>query len=155
MRYPVRFATLLLAFAPATLLAGDPMPMPGWMTGAWVGSDGEAWVDEFWTPPRGDMMIGASRMGQGSKLMSFEHMRIEREANGTLVFWALPGGKNATRFVAVHADGDDAIFENAANGYPQRVRYWRDAEGLKAQIALLDGSKPMDFSWRMMGGGQP
>ena len=66
--------------------------------------------------------------------------------------WAHTDGENATRFVAVHADGDDVIFENAANDYPQRVRYWRDSKEMKARISILDGSKPMDFSWRMMGG---
>ena len=152
MRYPLRLSALLLALAPAALLASDPLPMPGWMTGAWAGGEGEVWVDEFWTNLRGEQMIGAGRAGQGSKLMSFEHMRIEREADGTLVFWAMPGGKNATRFVAVHADSDDVIFENAANDYPQRVRYWSDGKEMKAQISLLDGSKPMDFSWKMMGG---
>jgi Domain of unknown function (DUF6265) len=151
MRYLSKLAALLLALAPVALVADGPMPMPGWMTGAWAGGEGQAWVDEFWTPPRGDLMIGAGRAGSGGKLASFEHMRIEREADGTLVFWALPGGKNPTRFAAVHADGDDVIFENAANDYPQRVRYWRDGDGLKAQIAMLDGSKPLDFSFRMMG----
>ena len=151
MRYSFGLAAFLLALAPAALVAGDPLPMPGWMTGAWASSEGEVWTDEFWTPPRGDLMIGAGRSGQGSKLMSFEHMRIEREADGTLVFWALPGGKNPTRFVAVHADGDDVIFENAANDYPQRVRYWREGKEMKARISLIDGSKPMDFSWKMMG----
>jgi Domain of unknown function (DUF6265) len=151
MRYFLKCATLLLAVAPAMLSAGDPIPMPSWMAGAWADGEGVTWVEEFWTPPRADLMIGAGRAGQGSKLASFEHMRIEREADGKLVFWALPGGKNATRFVAVHADGDDAIFENAANDYPQRVRYWRDGEQLKAQISQLDGSKPTEFSFRMMG----
>jgi Domain of unknown function (DUF6265) len=152
MRYLLRLTALMLALAPAALLASDPLPMPGWMTGAWAGGEGDAWTDEFWTPPRGDLMIGAGRTGQGNKLTGFEHMRIEREADGTLVFWALPGGKNPTRFVAVHADGDDVIFENAANDYPQRVRYWREAKEMKARISQIDGSKPMDFSWQMMGG---
>ena len=151
MRYSLRLAALLLALAPAALVANDPLPLPGWMTGAWAGGEGEAWSDEFWTPPRGNLMIGASRTGQGNKLLLFEHMRIEREADGKLVFWALPGGKNSTRFVAVHADGDDVIFENAANDYPQRVRYWREGKEIKAQISLIDGSKPMDFSCKMMG----
>ena len=66
--------------------------------------------------------------------------------------WAHTDGENATRFVAVHADGDDVIFENAAKDYPQRVRYWRDSKEMKARISLLDGSKPLDFSWRMMSG---
>jgi Domain of unknown function (DUF6265) len=151
MRNSLKLLAICLALTPAVLAASDPMPMPGWMTGAWAGGEDEAWTDEFWTPPRGDLMIGAGRSGQATKLMSFEHMRIEREADGMLVFWALPGGKNATRFVAVHADGDDVIFENAANDYPQRVRYWREGKEMKARISLLDGSKPMDFSWKMMG----
>jgi Domain of unknown function (DUF6265) len=155
MRYLLRLAAMFLTLSPATLLASDPLPMPGWMTGAWAGGEGEAWVDEFWTPPRGNMMIGASRTGQGSKLLLFEHMRIEREADGTLVFWALPGGKNPTRFVAVHADGDDVIFENAANDYPQRVGYWREGKVLRAQISLIDGSKPMNFNFELMGATQP
>jgi Domain of unknown function (DUF6265) len=96
MRYPLKIAMISLAFAPVALSAGDPLPMPGWMTGAWAGGEGESWVDEFWTNPRGGLMIGAGRTGQGAKLNSFEHMRIEREADGKLVFWALPGGKNAT-----------------------------------------------------------
>lgn len=151
MRYPLRLSIVAGVHAcGARRWRSDAKP--GLMTGAWAGGEGEAWVDEFWTPPRGELMIGAGRTGQGSKLMSFEHMRIEREVDGTLVFWAVPGGKKATRFAAVHADGNDVIFENAANGYPQRVRYWRDGEELKARIMKLDGSQPMDFSWRLMGG---
>ena len=142
----------VLALLIPTAIAAEKSEMPDWMTGAWVGGEGEAWVDEFWTPPRGDLMIGAGRAGRADKLMSFEHMRIERETDGTMVFWALPGGKNATRFVAVHADSDDVIFENAANDYPQRVRYWRDGNEMKARIMKLDGSQQMDFSWRLMGG---
>jgi Domain of unknown function (DUF6265) len=61
MRYPLRLSALLLALAPAALLASNPLPMPGWMTGAWAGGEGEAWVDEFWTNPRGELMIGAGR----------------------------------------------------------------------------------------------
>lgn len=151
MRYRLKIAWLLLTFASVGASANDALPIPGWMAGAWTGGEGDNWIDEFWTPPRGKLMIGAGRTGQGSKLMSFEHMRIEQEADGALVFWALPGGKNATRFVAVHADGDEVIFENAANDYPQRVRYWREGKELRARISMIDGSKPMDFSWKMMG----
>lgn len=152
MRYRFRLTALVLAFAPAALVAHDPLPLPEWMTGAWVGGDGERWTEEYWTPPRADLMIGASRAGQGNSLSSFEHMRIEREDDSTLVFWALPDGKNATRFVAVHANDTEIVFENATNDYPQRIRYWRDGMEMKARISLIDDSKPMDFSWRLMDG---
>jgi hypothetical protein len=55
MRYDLTLAALLLALAPVALAADDKMPMPGWMTGAWTGGTGEAWGDEYWTPPRGDL----------------------------------------------------------------------------------------------------
>lgn len=151
MRYPVKLATFLLAITPSALLSGDPMPLPGWMAGCWIEDRGDLWIEECWTGPRARMMIGSGRTGRVDELSNFEHMRIELTTDGTLVFWSLPGGEKPTRFVAVHADGDDVIFENAEHDYPQRIRYWRDGEGLKAQISKLDGSQPMDFSWRMMG----
>ena len=151
----LRICAALALLAPAAVAAETAMP--DWMSGAWLSEADPAqtedygWTEEYWTSPRGGIMIGGSRTGAGPDLLNWEHMRIEREADGTLVFWALPGGTNATRFVAVHADSDDVIFENAANDYPQRVRYWREGKELKAQISLMDGSQPMDFSWGMMG----
>lgn len=164
MRYLAKIAAISLAVAPATLFAKDSEPMPRWMTGCWIGEAENTLIEECWTLPRGNMMLGSGHTfveemivkhdhsyTETARTISFEHMRIERESDGKLVFWALPGGKNATRFVAVHADADDVIFENATNDYPQRVRYWREGMELKAQISLIDGSKPMDFSWKMMG----
>jgi hypothetical protein len=39
-------------------------------------------------------------------------------------------------------------FVNPANDFPQRVRYRRTATGLEAEISLLDGSKPVRWSYR-------
>ena len=45
--------------------------MPEWLTGAWAREDESGWADEYWTPLRGDMMIGASRSGKGEKLQTW------------------------------------------------------------------------------------
>lgn len=124
--------------------------MPDWMAGAWEHVDGANWADEYWTGPRGGMMIGASRSGEGEKLQFFEHMRIQQEEGG-LVFWAITDDQKPVRFVEAKRLRTEIIFENAAHDYPQRIHYWRDGKDLKARISLIDGSKAMDFSWRMMG----
>lgn len=68
-------AAIALAFAPlASATCEDGNEMPGWMTGAWGHSEGESWADEYWTPPRAGIMIGASRAGEGEKLQFWEHM---------------------------------------------------------------------------------
>lgn len=129
----------------------DAPEFPEWMTGAWDRADGESWADEYWTPPRAGIMIGASRSGEGEKLQFWEHMRIVREADGRLAFWAIASDQKPVRFAAVKKTAEQIVFENPAHDYPQRIRYWRDGKELKAQISLIDGSKANDFSFTMMG----
>ena len=153
MRYSTKFAALCLALTPVVVaVANDKQEMPGWMTGAWARSDGDNWADEYWTPPRGGMMIGASRSGKGDKLLFWEHMRIERDARDDLAFWAIAGDQKPVRFAAVRMTATEIVFENPKHDYPQRIRYWREGKDLKARISLIDGSKAVDFSFRMMGG---
>jgi hypothetical protein len=129
----------------------DAPEFPEWMTGAWGHADGESWADEYWTSPRGGIMIGASRSGVGEKLQFWEHMRIVREADDRLAFWAIASDQKPVRFVAVKKTAEEIVFENPAHDYPQRIRYWREGKELKAQISLIDGSKANNFSFTMMG----
>ena len=147
-----KMAALLLAVAPVTAVAGEEArDLPIWMTGAWAHAEGAKWADEFWTPPRAGIMIGASRAGEGEKLKFWEHMRIVREADGKLAFWAIAGMQQPVRFAEARKTASEIVFENPAHDYPQRIRYWREGKELKAQTSMLDGSKPNDFSFRMMG----
>ena len=43
-------------------------------------------------------------------------------------------------------------FSNPAHDYPQRIRYWREGDTLHAEIALLDGSRAVQWSYAPMGG---
>jgi hypothetical protein len=146
------WASLALALTPVAALACDEGPeLPEWMMGAWERKDDKGWADEYWTPARGGMMIGASRSGQGEKLIFWEHMRIQKEADGTLVFWAIAGDQKPVRFVAQTKTAEEIVFINADHDYPQRIQYWREGKELKAEISLIDGSKAVQFSFRMMG----
>lgn len=145
-------AALLLACAmPVAAEDADPAKLPGWMAGAWERVDGAKWADEYWTPARGGMMIGASRAGEGERLGFWEHMRIVREADGKLVFWAIAGDQKPVRFVAIASDEPGILFENRAHDFPQRIRYWREGNQLKARISLADGSNATDFIFGLMG----
>ena len=116
-------ALLLIASAPA-ICDDAKTDLPAWMTGSWERIEGEKWADEFWTPPKAGIMIGASRSGYGGKLGFWEHMRIVREADGRLAFWAISGDQKPVRFAAVRSDQKEIVFENPAHDYPQRIRYW-------------------------------
>lgn len=146
-------AAALLAAVPlgATTIRQAPPELPGWMAGAWEQVEGERWNDEFWTPPRGDIMIGAARIGSGSTLEMFEHTRIVRKPDGMISFFAQPRGVLPSEFPVVAIGADWIEFANPAHDYPQRVRYWREGPLLKARISLMDGSKAYEWTYRPMG----
>lgn len=135
---------LMLMAAP---IAGD-VAKAGWLAGAWVErkADG-SWTEEYWTPVRGKLMIGAGLTGKDAALRHFEQMRIETGADGSVSFVALPRGLNPTRFALVRQSADEIVFENAANDYPQRVTYRRDGAKVIGIISQLDGSREMRWTY--------
>ena len=145
---------LLTAFcllAGATAFAGDAK-LPGWIAGAWELQSKGKWGDEYWTPPRGGVMIGAGRVGKDNKLSSFESMRIGFDENGKLAFWAFPNWSAPHKFPMIKQSDTEIVFENAEHDYPQRVRYWREGKALRAEISLIDGSNAIRYDFKPMGG---
>jgi hypothetical protein len=137
----------------APVVASEAVPLPNWLHGAWSEArEGGVWADEFWTPPRGGIMIGAARMGDASKLWVFEHTRIVRDKAGQLVFIAQPRGAPPSEFPMVTMGDEMLEFANPAHDYPQRIRYWREGRELRARTSLMDGSKATEWRYRPMGG---
>ena len=138
-------AAALFAF---TAAATRPVSMAdlSWLSGAWVAREGERWTEEWWTPPRGGIMIGAGFSGRGTAASSFEHMRIMAGKDGTIAFYGQPGGAPAVRFPLVRGGRSEAVFENPAHDHPQRISYRMDGSHLVATVSLMDGSKAQ--SWR-------
>ena len=151
MRLHLSLAAAALIWAAPLSAFSDAHEMPTWMTGAWEHESGEDWADEYWTPLRGDMMIGASRSGTEDTLKFWEHMRIRKEDDGAVILWVLSADQKPVRFEATMSGENRIAFENPAHDHPQRIEYWRDGDELKAQISLLDGSKPVQFRFRLMG----
>ena len=97
--------------------------------------------------PKAGLMLGASREGSGTKLKSWEQMRIEKATDGTIILFASPGGRTPVSFRATKASATSAEFTNAAHDYPQRIRYELEDGRLNAEISLIDGSKPVRWSY--------
>lgn len=134
-------------------VASETVELPNWLHGAWnEARDGGRWADEFWTPPRGGIMIGAARMGHGERVTVFEHSRIMRMPDDKLVFIAQPFGNAAVHFPMVAAGDQMLEFANPAHDYPQRIRYWREGKELRARTSLMNGNKAMEWRYRPMGG---
>lgn len=131
--------------------------MPDWMSGCWESREGEIWAEECWTIPRDGMMLGSGRSGVGAKVGGWETMRIaldepiSEEATVPLAFIAAPLGEGWTLFEWKPGKDSGLTFVNAANEYPQRIRYWREGELLLAEISLEDGSEPIRWTYRRMG----
>ena len=140
-------ANLLIAAA----AAAQTPAMPAFLTGCWEQGSSDGWTEECWTAPRGGLMIGSGRSGRGDAVRTWEWMRIERSADGTLTFFGSPGGAPAVWFKASEGDAHSVTFVNATHDYPQRVRYARSAEGVTAETSLIDGSKPARWSYRRSG----
>jgi hypothetical protein len=138
-------ASLMLMLAP---VAGSVADL-GWLSGAWVEQrpDG-SWTEEYWTPPRGELMIGAGLTGRGDTVRHFEHMRIFKLPDGTVAFVAMPNGDSGVRFMLMRQSADEIVFENPAHDYPQRVTYRRDGNRVIATTSRMDGSKPNRWSYQ-------
>ena len=145
-------AALALAVPAAVAAQAEQPAFPAWLAGAWsLSGEGDAWTEEFWTHPRAGMMNGASREGRGVTLRTWEAIRILRTADGSLAYVPMPNGGAPVEFALVRHDGQSIEFANAAHDYPQRIRYWREGDRLHAEIALLDGSRAVAWSYAPMG----
>lgn len=150
---PIGPAVLIAALLSASSSASTPSepPLPAWMSGCWQWQQDERWGEECWTAPRGDQMLGSGRTGEAGKVGSWEFMRIERGEQG-LSFHASPGGKGWTTFNSANDAGEGVTFVNPDNDYPQRVRYRREGERLHAEIARLDGTDAVSWTFTRTGG---
>lgn len=132
-------------------IASSPAAMPAFLAGCWEQRKADRWTEECWTAPRGGLMIGSGRDGQGDTVRHWEWMRIERGADGVLTFYGSPKGAAAVGFKMTESTDGAITFVNAAHDFPQRIRYQRTATGIDAEISLADGSKPIRWRYRRSG----
>ena len=124
----IRIALAVLLFGAA--LARRPKPALAdlaWMAGSWTGESRGIQMEEHWTAPKGNSMVGIHRdVGKG-RTMLFEFLRIEQQGD-QIVYLSMPNGRSpATPFPVKEVSGTRVVFENPKHDFPQRIIIGRTA----------------------------
>jgi Domain of unknown function (DUF6265) len=120
----------------------------GWLAGSWSGSARGIEMEEHWTAPKGNSMIGLHRDVAKGRTMLFEFLRIEQQGD-QIVYLSMPNGRSpATPFPLKEVSGSRVMFENPAHDFPQRIIYWKDGNDLRARIEGTMNGKAGSEEWR-------
>lgn len=125
------------------------LKMFAWLTGVWEATQGQRTVEEHWTTPTANAMLGMSRTVMGDRTAEFEFLRIE--LRGADIFYVpQPGGRPPVAFKLTSSGGGRYVFENATGeDRVKRIEYRRDGEdGLNARVEGVQDGKPFAFEFR-------
>ena len=145
--------TLLIAAAALALQGASPgQPDLAWMAGYWLQCEGGREVTEMWTTRRGGVLLGMS-VTTGRQAFGFEQVRIETTYDGaTMQYVARPRGAEAeTLFRMSRAGPQEAVFDNPAHDYPQRIAYRREGDVLIARTEGAGGADRQEWRYRRAG----
>lgn len=138
MRVTTAFLSGIVAVSNAAAAEGDITAL-AWMAGCWAPEKGEPGSVEHWLPPAGGIMLGVSRTVKNGKAVEFEFMQLRTNAEGKLVFIALPSGQKETTFVAASVGRDSVTFENPQHDFPQKVSYRLEPSG--RLVGRIEGNR--------------
>ena len=144
----IALAVLLLNAALAAQATKPAIGDLAWMAGSWTGESRGIEMEEHWTAPKGNSMVGIHRdVGKG-RTMLFEFLRIEQQGD-QLVYLSMPNGRSpATPFPLKEISATRVVFENPKHDFPQRVIYWKDGNDLRARIEGIQNGKTGGEEWR-------
>lgn len=131
------FPTVLLLVAVAAV--GAPVPVPplspdfAWMSGGWCARDDLEFVEEYWLPSRGALMLGVRRSFTEGRPAKFEFMRIEI-VDGAFTFISQPQGGALTAFKLVKRDTYSAHFKNDESDVPRVIDFSREGLMLYSRV---------------------
>ena len=145
MRTALALACLVLAAPAAASPTGDLAKL-AWMAGTWGETKGQVTTRETWQAPVKGVMSGATETTKAGGNPSAESMKITAEPAG-ITFTAMPAGQPPTPFVLLAGSPGEAVFENKAHDFPQRVIYRRCGADLCARIEGMMGGKLESRDW--------
>jgi hypothetical protein len=121
---------------PAQGLPGASPAGLSWLTGTWLGHNGEDSVEEHWSALRGDTLVGMFRWVRDGRVRFYELIAIERE--GDFLFLRIkhfdPGlvgweeKDRAHEFLLVRLGNREAVFLELDQPTPRWAVYRREGE---------------------------
>jgi Domain of unknown function (DUF6265) len=146
----------LLAGSGATALRQTEVARPtlkdlGFMAGCWRGaSDGGAMIDEYYTPPTDNLMLGVSRYTKGGRVTTYEFTTIAAEGDSDLVLTPRPAGQSPADFHLSKLEPGLAVWSNPKHDFPQVISYRRlGTDSLAARIEGPGPNGPQSSEWKM------
>jgi hypothetical protein len=135
----LHIAAMATALAAAMLQAAQaqehPTSMLSWLAGCWAAEGGEPGSGEHWMAPAGGTLLGVGRTVKRGATVEYEFLQIRTNAEGKLVYVALPSGQRGATFTATAVSDAAVTFENPEHDFPQRVSYRRiDRDRIAARI---------------------
>jgi hypothetical protein len=148
-------ATVLLCLLAGMSLRATPGPAPtladlAFMAGCWRGpSPDGATIEEYYTPPTDNLMLGLSRYTRENRVTGYEFSTIAREGAG-IVLTPRPSGQKPVPFRLTRIDSAGAVWENPAHDFPTLIAYRRGGgDTLIARIEGPGGEGKRSIEWRM------
>ena len=137
---------MILGMLAAAAVAADVAKLD-WLAGTWVQEKPGAVVREMWLPPRDGAMAGVTLTTKPGKAAVAEFAKITVEPEG-VTYTAIVGRQPPTPFVLLPGKDGEAVFENKAHDFPQRVFYRRCGPDLCAGIEGTLNGKAEREEWR-------
>ena len=123
-----------------------------WMAGYWRREADGSRAEVVWLEPLGGCMIGVDRDVSSSGRVAFEHMRIQREDDGSIVLHVSLGGKPPIAFPLAASAANDVTFDRGGESFPGSIRYWLDGGVLHCKLG--GGGRELQWSWPRAKSGQ-
>ena len=144
-------SSVAILIAIASLTAVAQPAMPAFMAGCWSGehADTRRSSYEVWIAPKAERMLGVSQTVRPDRT-EFEFLRIER-TSGQVDYVAQPSGRPPTRFRLSDASATHAEFANPEHDFPQRIRYAREGDLLRAELSGGNPVRRIEFRFRKVG----
>jgi hypothetical protein len=122
-----------------------------WLAGSWQFTSGARCVEEHWTLPSNNMLVGTSRTIEGGRTVAFEFVRIEARPEG-IFYVAQPGGRPPVDFKLSSENAAELVFVNPGHAdHLKRIVYRREGDaGLAARIEGADNGRTfaVDYPYR-------
>jgi hypothetical protein len=133
---------------------GSPLNRLAFMTGCWRGQFGggaasPGTIEEYYSTPTSNMIIGVTRFVRGGRTVDFEFTRITAGDSGVTLM-PQPRGRPPTPFRMTANDSTSAVWENPQHDFPQKISYRRIAGD--SIIAAIEGpgqNGTQRMEWRM------
>lgn len=134
----ILFCAIVLGFAPASPAADLPLTQLAWLSGDWQLSSGNRMVEEHWTTPTANALVGMSRTVRDGQMIAFEFLRIEARDHDVF-YVAQPNGRPPTDFKLTGSTDTEIVFEGDGKDRVRKVTYRR--QGPNGLFALVEGEE--------------